>query len=970
MAVPYVVRVKRMINPDRWQQIERLFHAALERNAEERAAFVSARCGADDELRREVESLLGCQAESGNFMAEPAGGRLREPINDALTRQIAFLPGRCVGRRLGAYEVKAWVATGGMGEVYRAVDTRLHRTVAIKVLIEHLSDHPEWRDRLKREASVISGLNHPHICTLYDIGEQDGIDYLVMEYIEGETLQARLSRRGPLPLPRAIEYLIQVADALDKAHRCGIIHRDLKPGNVMLTPSGVKLLDFGIATRLTAREAHHDPSGQPAGELHRSSTALGTPGYSSPEQLQGKALDARSDVFSFGLTAYEMLTGRGAFTSASDEEPVPLRVARSDVPPALETTVLRCLAKEPDERWQTANDLLFHLRSLKPAEPVELRSGARRISRWTERAVWMGALVSFSLAALYWTWNTRNERMPSMRSADVRFSVRAPEGTQMYSVRDIPFAVSPDGRSLVFAAVDGAGIRHLWLRRLSVDSERPELLHGTHGANTPFWSPDSEWVGFFSSDGLKKIRLSGMVVQSIAPDVSSMAGAAWSREDVIVFPASPRGLARVSAQGGAVLQLTSGDGSHFWPQFLADGKHLLYAAAAAREVRITSVAKDTSRILMKFPVRVSSFAYSYAYLFFVQDGTLFARPFNEQRLELEGAPAPVLRGVPVTPPGRAPFSVSAAGPLVWWPYANGTPAVLRWYSRDGQSTTAIHTPAKYVGFSLSPDGHSLALSRREETGNADIWLRDLSGGSETQLTFDGAAFAPRFSPDGSRIAFSGPGGAPPPRLFVRRLSETGHGMEVGIATVPRFPSCWSSDGRAIVSVRIDTENRNDLWLEGIGEGTAQRLSISSRAGETSARLSPGDQWIAYVTDSSGRNEVWVASFPDGEVRRRVSDGGGTAPNWAPDGRELYYWDDQGRLMAVGVKFGPKDLVIGRRRALFQVGNVAEMDSLLVPTSNSYTVAPDGRRFLVAVRAPNPNTPPLRVLANWRALVVR
>ena len=344
---------------------------------------------------------------------------------------------------------------------------------------------------------------------------------------------------------------------------------------------------------------------------------------------------------------------------------------------------------------------------------------------------------------------------------DLRFSLYPAQGTDFHAGYDVPFALSPDGRRIVYVAVRSDGTKQLlWLRRLSSDTELAEPMQGTDGANSPFWSPDSQWVGFFAGNSLKTIRVSTGVVQLVATNVSTMAGAAWNADDVIVFPAGPTVLLRVSARGGPLSVVTKGEGSYFWPQFLADGKHYLYADTVPREIRIGSLENEPSRMLMKFPVRASSLAYVPGYVFFVQDATLFARPFDEKHLEFSGEPIRLLDGIPVTPPGRAPFSVSPTGLLAYWTYPGGTPAVLQWFERDGRTSAAVDTPAKYVGFSLSPDARRVVVSRRGPDGGADLWVRDLARGDEVQLTFDGAAYTPQWSADGARILFTGPGRIP------------------------------------------------------------------------------------------------------------------------------------------------------------------------------------------------------------------
>jgi serine/threonine protein kinase/Tol biopolymer transport system component len=970
------------MTPERWQAIERLYHAALERADDQRAAFLAAACPDDEELCREVESLLACQPRAKDFIEAPAAKGHVSPIASVFRRHELSVPGRFAGRRFGSYQLETLIAAGGMGEVYRAVDTRLNRTVAIKTLPEHLSDDAARRERFKREAQIVSSLNHPHICTLHDMGVQDGIDYLVLEHIDGETLQERLER-GPLPLTLALEYAVQIVDALDKAHRRGITHRDLKPANVMLTASGVKVLDFGLATwsplRATAGEppGRHSPDG-----LTAEGTIMGTPQYGSPEQLEGKPADARTDIFSFGTIAYEMITGQRAFQGASParlvsailrDDPRPIGELVPGVPPLAARTLSRCLAKDPDDRWQTANDLLFGLRAIaSPAAAVNVtdsRPGGGRL--WIERAAWSAALLASVVATVLWVRPSRVAvSNPAPATPDVRFTLFPAQDTDFYAGYDLPFALSPDGRQIVYVAARADGTKQLWLRSLSSDLQRP--IPGTDDANFPFWSPDSQWVGFFAGNSLKKFRVSSGLAQIIVDKVTTLGGAAWSADDVILFAPGRGGLSRVSAKGGPISTVTKGEGGHLWPQFLGDGKHFIYAAPVPGAVFIGSLQNEAPRTLMEFPVRgrISSLGHVPGYVLFVRDATLFARPFDEARLEFSGDPVRIVDGIPVTGPGRAPFSVSASGVLAYWPYGVGTPATLRWFERDGRASAAVETPAQYIGFTLSPDSRQLVFSRIARNGGADLWLRDLTQGSEHQMTFDGAAFTPQWSPTLARIVFTGPGDGPPPKLFIRNVAGGAAATRIGNSPGADFASSWSGDGRAIVSVRNDPITLHDLWLQHLEGGDGARLSIDTSFNETHGKVSPDNRWIAYVTDESGKEEVWIASFPSGESRRQVSVGGGTSPEWGDGSKEIWFISDDKQVMAVSFKAGQPGVDVSTPRALFRIGNLVEVDRLAFPTSNVYVVAGNGQRVLAAVRARDPNAPPISIIVNWPALLHR
>ena len=970
------------MTPERWREVERLYHSALEQEDDRRAAFLADACRGDSALLHEVESLLAYRNKSADFIETPAAdahpalaaiiARERNRLQESST------PGRFIGRVFGGvYKIEALIATGGMGEIYRALDMRLQRTVAIKTLHAHVSQDPAWRERFRREAQAVSRLNHPHICTLHDVGIEGDVQYLVMEYIEGETLAARAAR-APLPLATALEYSTQIADALDTAHREGVIHRDVKPSNVMLTKSGVKVLDFGLARRLLAGSLDL-PLTEAAGTLTGEGMILGTPQYMAPEQLEARPVDARTDIFSLGALAYEMLTGVAAFRGESParlmsailkDDPRPITELAPEAPPLLEQTISRCLAKAPEDRWQTANDLRFQLRTIAAAtRPID---GPRlpAFRRWqrVERAAW--SLVVIAAIAAAWMLARRQGTpaiAPGQPAATVRFTVAPPAGATFASSSDIPLAVSPDSRYLVYEAAGTDGIRHLWLRALATGSER--MLSATEGASTPFWSPDSQWVGFFAGNSLKKVRVSTGIAQTVASPASTFAGAAWSTRDVILFPRTTAGLSSVPAQGGSLSQVTGG-GDHFWPQFLPDGEHYLNSAAAPARIMIGSLGPEPHRLLMSFPLRISALGYAAGYVFYVQDRELRARPFDQQRLEFSGEAITVLDRLPVVANGRAPFSVSAAGVLAFWSHPLGEPAVLHWFSRDGRMTAAaVPSPAQYLGFALSPDGRQLVFSRMDADGGADLWLRDLDrGGEPQQLTFDAASYTPQWSPDGSRLIFSGPGQRPPPKMFVRAMSGTAAVSRVGSAEpMPDFASSWIGD--SVVSVRIDPVNRNDLWLHRMSDSSDTRLAVDTAFSESHGKVSPDGHWLAYVTDQSGRDEVWIATFPTGETRRQVSSGGGTAPQWGK-GQELFYLSPGGGLMAASIAAGRDGIDVGAPRELFQMPSLDAEGRVNMPTSNNYLAAPNGERFLAAVSARDPNLPPISIVVNWPAMVNR
>jgi len=970
------------MTPDRWSEVERIYHAARARAAGDRTAFLDDACGTDQALRREVESLLKYEPEARSFLESGDRGpgllRLLRPKPETLPAAA-----RLVGRVFDSYEVQELIATGGMSEVYRALDTRLRRVVAIKVLPEHLSGDPERRERFHREARLVSSLNHPHVCALYHVGTHDGLAYLVMEHLEGETLQRRLSR-GPLKWREALEYLIQIADALESAHRQGIVHRDLKPANVMITKSGAKVLDFGLGARRAPPDGPaQDPGVSGSKGLTVEGRIMGTVPYMAPEQLQGKSADHRTDIFGFGAVAYEMLTGDAPFDADSPagligailkDTPESILTKAPDVPLVLARAITRCLSKEPRDRWQTTTDLLYELRSVEDlsGRPGPLSIADRAKTRGVN-ALWIGAAVLTLIAALsMWprTGTAPSGTLPLV-SGSIRFSLHPPAGTTFPSSHDVPFALSPDGRYIAFVAAAADGVRHLWLRTL--ESEEHQQLPGTDDASSPFWSPDSQWIGFFAGGGLKKVRASSPIVQVIATSAASMAGAAWSRDDVIVFPGSG-GLQRVSANeiGGAVTRVGSDKNFHLWPQFLEDGEHYLYVSFNPRNLWLGSLAGEAPRTLMTFPVNVSTVAHVPGFVLFAQDRALYARPFDERRRELTGDARRIVDGVQVWGPGRSPFSVSAAGVLAFWTEAVGTPVVLRSVAKDGTMSRAIEAPAKYFGFALSPDGSELAFSRVGSNGGQDVWVRTLATGAERQLTFDGLAFTPRWSPDGSQILFTAVGERPPPTIFVKHARLPGAAVSLGPPPGPLFASSWSSD--VLIGVRAagigSVKTDNDLWMQRAGTAHWEPVPFTSDFSESEGSLSRDGRWLAYTSDQTGRNEVWVASFPSGTVRRQVSVAGGGSPQWCGAQDGIVYLAGDKRLVIVPFRGRSGSIQLGDPQPLFPLDGLSDFDRPLVPTANSYAAAADCQRFLVAARAPDAPAAPISIVVNWPVLFGR
>ena len=863
-----------------------------------------------------------------------------------------------------------------MGEVYRARDTRLEREVAVKVLPAHMSSSEEMRQRFEREAKAISQLSHPHICALYDVGSHEGVEYLVMELLEGETLAARLAR-GALPVEQTLRFGVEIADALDKAHRQGIVHRDLKPGNVMLTKSGVKLLDFGLAKAMGPTKQQSGLTALPtvAGSpnLTQEGTILGTFQYMAPEQLEGKDADARTDIFAFGAVLYEMATGAKAFTGSSQaslisailrDEPRPISELQPMTPPALDRVVKTCLAKDPEDRFQTAHDIKLQLAWIAeggsqagvPAPVVSRRKSRERLA-WAVAAILAIASGGFGVAF----WKRASPAAPTLR-----FSIGAPEK----NVFGNSLAISPDGKWLAFVGGDAGGKSLLWIRPMDSLAARP--LPGTEEARFPFWSPESRLIGFFAGGKLKKIDPAGGAPQTLC-DADDARGGAWSADGVILFaPGFRTPLFRVSAAGGTTKAVTAfdpalGDLSHRWPRFLPDGRRFVFQARATKPegAGIFGASLDASK-----PRRIGDSPgrpdYASGHLLFVREKTLVAQRFDTGKLELTGEPFPVAEGVTAEGEagftGNAAFSVSATGILAYR-VVEVPKTRLTWLDRAGRTVGAIGDPAVYYEPSLFRDGRRLAVAIEDpKTSNVDIWMVDLSRVTFSRLTFDphndSAAAA---SPDGAWVAFSAARGG---RNDVYRKSASGVGAEDALfrSDEEKWVDTWTADGRYIVFEVMNPRTRYDIWaLPLFGDRKAFPV-IQTPFIENHAAVSPDVRWIAYTSDETGRAEVYVQPFPGGGGRWQVSTNGGDQAQWRSDGRELFFMSADRKLMAVEVKTGAA-FEAGVPKALFDPHTPSNG---ITDFRNQYVPAADGQRFLVTTLVEEPNPSPITVVTNWTA----
>ncbi len=909
------------------------------------------------------------------------------------------------GTRLGPYEVVALLGAGGMGEVYRATDTRLNRTVAIKILPPHISANPEMKQRFEREAQTIAGLNHPHICTLHDVGRQDGVDYLVMECLEGETLAARLER-GPMPVAEAVRVASEVGDALDKAHRQGIVHRDFKPGNIMLTKSGSKLLDFGLA-KLRSPESPTpvSVSAMPtnAKELTMAGSILGTLQYMAPEQLEGKEADERTDVFAFGATVYEMLTGRKAFqgktqvslmASILEHEPPPMLSLQPILPAALDALVHGCLAKDPDERWQSIRDVVRQLKQIseRPVDAPAVSTAPSGVRR-RERLIW-GALAGV-LAVIAVALGARAVFRQDAPLPVVRFEVSPPAGG-VWTGAPPRFSVSPDGKYLVFAAFLGADkTERLWIRRLDSPDAKPiagtESIQGALAPQSPFWSSDSRSIGFFvqseardaGTSKLKKVDVQGGPVQALCELPANNAGASWNADGMIlVSTQGTNGIQRVPASGGVPVQVTTLDNAqkeiaHLWPQFLPDGRHFLYQAQTAERAQwaIYAGSLDSSNRKMLVRSEYAQFA-APNFLLYARGDALLAQRLDLGKFELIGEPVLVAESLMrLVSNGRVGFSVSNLGVLVYSssPAVQTTPAGNRqlvWSDRAGKMSAPIGAPVSATALKLSPDAKLVALAESLSGTALDLWVYDINRGLKTRLTTDPAADSnPVWSPDGSRLVFSsnrdGKGislyekpvsGAVPERLLLE--------AEQGVNLIPLDISL---DETFLVFTKGRGASR-DLWMLPLSGDRKPVPYLATPFDEGGAMLSPNGRWLAYVSNESGLYQVVVQPFPDpSKGKWQISIGGGLGPRWKRDGRELYYFDATGRIVAVPVSTD----------SAFQFGKAAPLFEVPFPVAASltsslpYDVAADGQRFLLSVplnRVASAPPTPLTVTLNWTAAI--
>jgi serine/threonine protein kinase len=872
------------------------------------------------------------------------------------------------GTKLGPYEILDLIGAGGMGEVYKARDTRLDRIVAIKLLPARFADHAEFRQRLEREARAVSSLNHAHICTLYDVGRQNDTNFLILEYLEGETLSARL-KKGRLPTDTALRYAIEIASALDAAHRRGVVHRDLKPGNIMLTRSGSKLLDFGLARIRDVKKPENDATASLTGDLTAQGTILGTYRYMAPEQIEGKESDARADIFAFGAVLYEMLTGRPAFAGDSQASLIAAILTahppRATNPPEgpLERALRTCLAKDPDERWQSAADLVRELRWIeaKPSEPAQMAWVAPRGSGLIAWIV--AAAATAGLLSLSWI----HFRQPTADHTTMRFTIpteaRLPSQVQ----------ISPDGSNLIFRGQNAQGKPMLWLRSLNKLQAQP--LPATEDGLFPFWSPDSRHIAFFGDhDGkLKRVDLTGGQPQILC-EAPLAGGGDWGPDGTILFaPERSSGIYRVPAGGGVPVQITKPGkirSGHSSPVFLPDRKHFLYferpdyLQSKDRQGSMwvaTLNGKESKQLLAaSSPALVAAAPDSTSYLLFVRNGVLLAQEVDLANLQLRGQVIRVTDSIAIDAAhNEADVSVSRTGTLAL------NSAVyqheLVWLDRSGNRLGAGIPVDKYAQPYLAPNGRQALFQRMDpKIGAFSLWKLDVERG-ETSL-FASDATHGVFFPDGGSVVFrcqvsgeaafcrKSSGGAIPEEKFWQEKDAI-------------KPTDISSDGRFLSYDKMGASYglSASIWILPLTAERRPYRFYPSDAEQHHGIFAPNGKWIAYTSHETGDAELYVQPFPATGEKWKISAHGGAQPRWRRDGNELYYRTVDGKMMAVPIKTAG-GFEAGAPKMLFQ----SSADPLYPNLSIPYDVSDDGKKFLVNAAADETRSSPITVITNWTA----
>ncbi|HXT68264.1 MAG TPA: protein kinase [Vicinamibacterales bacterium] len=863
------------------------------------------------------------------------------------------------GARLGPYEIVAPIGAGGMGEVYRARDTRLDRSVAIKVLRDWAGRDSEHRERFKREAQIVASLDHPHICGLHDVGREGDVDYFVMPFLAGETLAARIAR-GPMPMAEVLPLAIHIADALDRAHRRGVVHRDLKPGNVMLTPTGPRLLDFGLAKVATPPLA--DLSNTQTREvLTQNGRVMGTLPYMAPEQVLGQATDSRTDVWAFGCLLYQMISGRRPFEASTDGElikailatpPAPLSSTGIDVPLAVQSVVEGALSKDPDDRWQSMADVKRVLAMAgAPARLASPSTSSARVPVWLVAAASILALATIGLGAMLYA-----SRSTAPPGSTVYFTLDAPpsDAIPRFTDSDPYFAASPDGRHIAFITQSRSGV---WIKTL--DQATPVLLADTAGAVAPFWSPDSKTVAFVAGGEIRRRALGGGTTETVCKVEGIGVNGTWNGDGVIVFAEwTTRQLKQVKASGGTPALLREGQWPLIWPEFLPDGRHFLFGTIQldrnARQLFVGSLDGGEPTLVAGVTSRAQ---YVDGRLFFWHDGNLMSQAFATTSFTLSGEAALVaehVHGFSTT--GFGAFSVS---PDLLLYQAGDAAGHLVWADRRGAEVETLAPSADFIGVRISPDGTLIAYSARDpKLGSGDIFVHDLKRGVTTQVTNEPQTEnVPMWSPDGLTLAYAADRHGPP-NVHARPASGAGQEREIVAPSVgPQAAGSFLPDGQSLLITDTRPETGRDIFLVPFS-GTGQPEPIvQSKGRDAEARITHDGKWLAYSSDESGRNQVYVRALRDPRTRRQVSRDGGISPRWKADGSELFYVGGPSRnqILAVDIKTSAAGIEPAAPHLLFTKR----------ATIGEYDVSSDGQRFLLNIPNALAERGTVSAILNWK-----
>ena len=937
------------MTPERWRQVTEAFHAALARDTPARGAVLDEMCAGDAALRAEVDALLAAHHDAGRFgdtaPTEPAAAARLRP-----------------GDALGPYRIESLIGAGGMGEVYKARDTRLDRDVAVKVLPAPIAGDARFRQRMEREARALATLSHPHICPVFDFGQQDGIDYLVMEYLAGETLARRLER-GPLPLAEALRRAVEIADALDKAHRQGIVHRDLKPGNVMLTKGGAKLLDFGIAKMRPpagatgARHSADDP-------LTRQGTVLGTLHYMAPEQLSGEEADARADIFAFGAVLYEMVTGKKAFDGRSraevmaavmGQDPASVATLQPAAPPALDHLIRASLARDPDQRWQSASDVGRQIKWIL-GEGSTTGAHASRMPAFSRvrsaGPLWaVGLMVVAAVTVAVMTLTSRR-RAGGVSHPPVEFVVRLDQAL------DDEMVLTKDGRTLVMEE-----FRHRLLVRGMAASSVRAVEGATGWLDLVDVSPDGQWVAYvdYTKKDLRRVPLDGGTPVTIARGVEMVFGGSWGPANTLVYSLESSGLWMVAVDGGPPRQLTTpdhaaGERGHWYPQFLPGGDRILFGSVRTPvdSASIQVLDLTTGRRTLVAKGGMHGMYVPTGHVVYVRGEALWAVPFDLAQLRVTGPAVPVLEDVGYEPrEARGAFTLSEAGTLA---YMKGSvwnvDGTLVWVDRDGRERAAASERGVYAAPRVARDGRRLALEKTLR-GETDIWIYDLEGGRNTRVTRDATARYPAWTQDGLEVIYGS--SWPPFNLFRGDAAASTPGRVLAAIGFLTYGQSTSPGGRELAYTQRGPAGHG-LMLLSLDGPPAPRIFRDTESDELSPAFSPDGRWIAYESNEAGAFEIWIDPYPDGaggRTRRRISSGGGVGARWGPHGELFYRRGD--RMMAVPIDLGSG--APGRPVELFA--------DVYKPGGAEYDVSPDGRRFLMI--KPRPDVEARRevtVVLNW------